>query len=51
MKDPVGKRPWSSENSMLMGGLEAAMYTVAGALGLKGVSALAAAGLNSITQD
>ena len=49
MKDPVGKRPLSPENSMLMGALEAASYTVAGALGFKGLSALATHAASSLS--
>lgn len=49
MKDPVGKRPPSIETSMLLGGLAAASYVVAGALGFKGASALATHAASSLT--
>jgi Mrp family chromosome partitioning ATPase len=50
MKDPVGKRPPNAETSILIGGIAAASYVVAGALGFKGASALASHAAASLTE-
>jgi len=49
MKDPVGIRPWSVDNSIVMGSLEVALYAAAGAVAFKGASMLSLFAVDSLT--